>query len=242
MTIPVNKNLNEKENIMSENKTEIIVIHLTDPVALGTTRKQVRVHISPASLAKTAKYLNEPAAAFSSNNEKASVNSEYYTLSQFDVWGHLEKTKKQALSVIVEWLNVDKVQQSLSGALTLPDELISKAVELAEEYTEKKEQEKKADEAARIEKNRAEAEKKEQAARDAEKIKAEKSAARETLAKEFSEMQKKQDSLTKDVEYWKNQAEKTEQKVRDAVVDEIIGDGYIERIEDAEVRYTVEED
>ncbi len=212
---------------MSENKTEIIVIHLTDPVALGTTRKQVRVHISPASLAKTAKYLNEPAAAFSSNNEKASVNSEYYTLSQFDVWGHLEKTKKQALSVIVEWLNVDKVQQSLSGALTLPDELISKAVELAEEYTEKKEQEKKADEAARIEKNRAEAEK---------------SAAREVLAKELSEMQKKQDSLAKDVEYWKNKAERTEEEVTASVIDGIVEDGYIERNEDVEIRYTVEQE
>ena len=212
---------------MSENKTEIIVIHLTDPVALGTTRKQIRVHISPASLAKTAKYLNEPSAAFSSNNEKASVNSEYYTLSQFDCWGHLEETKKQALSVVLDFLNVDKVQQSLSGALTLPDELISKAVELAEEYTEKKEQEKKADEAARIEKNRAEAEK---------------SAAREVLAKELSEMQKKQDSLAKDVEYWKNKAERTEEEVTASVIDGIVEDGYIERNEDVEIRYTVEQE
>jgi hypothetical protein len=222
-------NAQNNENIM----TETIIIHLPVPVNLGTTQKQIKVNISPTNLSKIAKYLNAPGRPCNSGNQLVAVHNSYYTLSQYDKWGDLQAVKKEALAVVLGWLNVETVQIALSGALTLPDEIIASAVTKAEEYTEKKEQESKAATAARIEKQRVEAEKKKQAELAAAKLEAEKVAARVILADELAKMQK-------NIDYWRDKAERTETEITDNLLNEIIEYGYIERNEDVEIRYSVE--
>ena len=160
------------------------------------------------------------------------MNSEYYTFSQFAPNGILKfKEKEFALSFILDFLTVDTVQEALSGELILPDELIVNAIAKIQEDTERKEQEKKAEDEADKEKQRKRAEKKEQ-----------EEAARKTLASELAEMQKKQDLLEQDVKFWEKKATRTEGEISDSIIDEIIASGYIERDEEFEARYSVEKD